>query len=41
MAYMENHRVEHFEGTLGQEKKFPEYFQDKNRLRRTRYGSNN
>jgi len=41
MAYVENHRIEHFEGTLGQEKKFPEYFSEKGKLRRTRYGSEN
>jgi hypothetical protein len=37
MAYVENHRVEHYEGTLGQEKKFPDYFKAKEKLRKTRY----
>jgi len=37
LAYMENYKCEHIEGTIGQEKKFPEYFEDKEYLRRTRY----
>ncbi len=37
LAFMENHRVLHNEGTGQQEKRYPEYFKNKEILRRSRY----
>ena len=37
LAFMENHRIEHMNGTIQQEKDYPKYYADKELLRRTRY----
>jgi len=37
MAYLENHKVEHSEGTRAQELRYPDYFKEKEHLRRTRW----
>lgn len=37
LAYLENYKCEHNEGTIGQEERYPGYFKDKEYLRRKRY----
>ena len=37
LAYLENYKVEHVEGTIGQENRYPDYFKNKEHLRRKRY----
>lgn len=38
-AYLENFFVEHYEGTAGQEKRYPEYFERRRLEKRTRYAT--
>ena len=40
MGYLENYFVEHCEGTVGQEKKFPSYFERRKKDKTTRYEKN-
>ena len=37
LTYLENHIVEHMEGTSVQEKRYPEYFEQRKKLKMTRY----
>jgi hypothetical protein len=40
MGYLENYFIEHIDGTQGQEKKYPDYFNRRKLEKTTRYESN-